>query len=183
MAALRRTQSLRRRPIGYKNYASGSESEMKKQKSASKKVLPDGALLQAAALPFRRANNLEVLLVSSLDTGRWIVPKGWPMKGRKAFETAQREAFEEAGVKGEIASEPTGSFHYDKRRRNGAVWRCMVEVFPLEVKSQSRSWPEKAVRKLRWCAWNEAAALVDDEGLGDIIRAFGEGKTGDETAA
>jgi 8-oxo-dGTP pyrophosphatase MutT (NUDIX family) len=165
------------------NYASGFESEMKKQKSASKKVMADGALLQAAALPFRRAGELEVLLVSSLDTGRWIVPKGWPMKGKTAFETAQREAFEEAGVKGEIAPQPTGRFHYDKRRRNGAVWRCMVEVFPLEVKSQSRSWPEKSVRKTRWCAWSEAAELVDDAGLGDIIRAFGAEKGGAKTAA
>lgn len=149
-----------------------SESEMKKQKSETKQLLPDGARLQAAALPYRRAKNLEVLLVSSLDSGRWIVPKGWPMKGRTNFETAKREAYEEAGVKGEIASQAEGSFHYDKRKRNGAVWRCMVEVFPLEVKTQSRSWPEKAVRRQRWYPWFEAADLVDDAGLGDIIRAF-----------
>ncbi|MFN3891152.1 MAG: NUDIX hydrolase [Beijerinckiaceae bacterium] len=149
---------------------------MKKPKPDTKQILPDGARLQAAALPFRREKELEVLLVSSLDTGRWIVPKGWPMKGRTNFETAKREAFEEAGVKGEIASKPAGSFHYDKRRRNGSVCRCMVEVFPLEVKSQSRSWPEKAVRKTRWCAWSEAADLVDDAGLGEIIRAFAEKK-------
>jgi 8-oxo-dGTP pyrophosphatase MutT (NUDIX family) len=147
---------------------------MKKQKSETKQILPDGSRLQAAALPYRRAKDLEVLLVSSLDTGRWIVPKGWPMKGRKNFETAKREAYEEAGVKGEIAPKAEGSFRYNKRKRNGAVWRCMVEVFPLEVKAQSRSWPEKAVRKQRWCAWNEAADLVDDAGLGDIIRAFAE---------
>jgi 8-oxo-dGTP pyrophosphatase MutT (NUDIX family) len=145
---------------------------MKKAKPETKQLLPDGARLQAAALPFRRAKSLEILLVSSLDTGRWIVPKGWPMKGRTNFEAARREAFEEAGVKGEIASKPTGSFHYDKRRRNGAIWRCLVEVFPLEVKSQSRTWPEKSVRKTRWCRWSEAADLVDDKELGEIIRSF-----------
>lgn len=149
---------------------------MKKPKSDIKQLLPDGARMQAAALPYRREKELEVLLVSSLDTGRWIVPKGWPMKGRKNSETARREAYEEAGVKGDIASKPAGSFQYDKRKRNGSVWRCMVEVFPLEVKSQSRSWPEKAVRKTRWCAWSEAAELVDDRGLGEIIRAFASGK-------
>ena len=145
---------------------------MKKAKPATKQLLPDGARLQAAALPYRRAENLEILLVSSLDTGRWIVPKGWPMKGRSNFEAARREAYEEAGVKGEIASKPAGFFHYDKRRRNGAIWRCMVEVFPLEVKSQSRTWPEKRVRKTRWCRWSEAAELVDDKELGEIIRLF-----------
>lgn len=155
---------------------------MKKGKPETKQLLPDGARLQAAALPFRHADTLEILLVSSLDTGRWIVPKGWPMKGRKNFEAARREAFEEAGVKGEIASLPAGSFHYDKRRRNGAVWRCMVEVFPLEVKSQSRSWPEKSVRKTRWCRWSEAADLVDDKGLADIIRLFAA-KDGDKKSA
>ena len=155
---------------------------MKKQKNQPRQIMPDGARLQAAALPFRRGKELEVLLVSSLDSGRWIVPKGWPMKGRTNFETAQREAYEEAGVKGDIASTPTGTFHYDKRRRNGSVWRCLVEVFPLEVKSQSRSWPEKSVRKTHWYAWSEAANLVDDAGLGEIIRDFAT-KAGAKTAA
>jgi 8-oxo-dGTP pyrophosphatase MutT (NUDIX family) len=145
---------------------------MKQAKDAAKLLAPDGARLQAAALPFRRSPELEILLVSSLDTGRWIIPKGWPMKGRKNFETASREAYEEAGVKGDIASRPAGSFHYDKRKRNGAVWRCMVEVFPLEVKHQNRSWPEKSARKTHWFAWDQAAEMVDDPGLGDIIRAF-----------
>lgn len=156
---------------------------MKKQKSETKQIVLGGARLQAAALPFRRDKELEVLLVSSLDTGRWIVPKGWPMKGRTNYETARREAFEEAGVKGEIASKPAGCFHYDKRRRNGSVWRCMVEVFPLEVKSQSRSWPEKSVRRTLWRPWSEAADLVDDAELGDIIRAFAAGKAAEKTAA
>ena len=156
---------------------------MKKFKSETKQMLSDGVRLQAAALPYRQEKGLEVLLVSSLDTGRWIVPKGWPMKGCSNFEAARREAYEEAGVRGEIASEPAGSFHYNKRKRNGAVWRCLVEVFPMEVKSRSRSWPEKAARKTRWCAWREAADLVDDTGLGDIIRAFGAEKGAEKTAA
>lgn len=166
-----------------KNQSRGSESQMKKAKPETRQILPDGARLQAAALPFRRARDLEILLVSSLDTGRWIVPKGWPMKGRTNSETARREAYEEAGVKGDVAASPAGSFHYDKRRRNGSVWRCLVEVFPLEVKSQSRTWPEKSVRKTRWHGWKEAAELVDDPGLGDIIRAFAVEMAGDKSAA
>jgi 8-oxo-dGTP pyrophosphatase MutT (NUDIX family) len=127
---------------------------------------------QVAALPFRRAPDLQVLLVSSLESRRWIVPKGWPMKGRSASEAAAREAFEEAGVKGEIAQAPLGAYTYDKRKKNGSVLRCDVDVFPLEVRKQAANWPEKALRTQRWCSWREAAELVDDAELGDLIRAF-----------
>ncbi|MDB5571091.1 MAG: hypothetical protein JWN93_2274 [Hyphomicrobiales bacterium] len=145
---------------------------MKKKHADAIPLTPEGHRQQVAALPWRRAPAFEILLVSSLDTGRWIVPKGWPMKGRTPSQTAAREAFEEAGVKGEIAEAPVGAYRYDKRKRNGSVWRCEVDVFPLEVKSQSKIWPEKAVRTQRWCGWEQAAGLVDDAGLGDVIRAF-----------
>jgi 8-oxo-dGTP pyrophosphatase MutT (NUDIX family) len=146
---------------------------MKRSSKDSKEPATPGSVrLQAAALPFRQRDRLEILLVSSLDTGRWIVPKGWPMKGRTIAQSALREAYEEAGVKGAIAPKPVGTFNYDKRRRNGAVLRCVVEVFPLEVKTQARTWPEKSARVLRWCDWAQAAELVDDAGLGDIIRTF-----------
>ena len=88
------------------------------------------------------------------------------------FAAAAQEAFEEAGVKGVICEEPVGAFVYDKRKRNGAVWRCEVDVFALEVQRQSAKWPEKAQRSLRWCDWREAAEIVDDAGLGEVIRAF-----------
>ena len=127
---------------------------------------PEASRQQVAALPFRRAPELEILLVSSLE------PKGWPMKGRTLFAAAAQEAFEEAGVKGVICEEPVGAFVYDKRKRNGAVWRCEVDVFALEVQRQSAKWPEKAQRSLRWCDWREAAEIVDDAGLGEVIRAF-----------
>jgi 8-oxo-dGTP pyrophosphatase MutT (NUDIX family) len=133
---------------------------------------PPGRREQVAALPFRCAPDLQILLVSSLETRRWIVPKGWPMKGRTASETAAQEAFEEAGVKGDIAAQPVGVYTYDKRKKNGAVLRCDVEVFPLEVRKQAASWPEKALRTQRWCSWREAAELVDDAELGDLIRVF-----------
>ena len=127
---------------------------------------------QVAALPYRCAPDLQVLLVSSLESRRWIVPKGWPMKGRSFAESAAQEAFEEAGVKGDIAARPVGVYTYGKRKKNGAVLRCDVEVFPLEVRKQAASWPEKALRTQRWCSWREAAELVDDAELGDLIRVF-----------
>lgn len=133
---------------------------------------PQASRQQVAVLPFRCTPELEILLVSSLESRRWIIPKGWPMKGRTLSEAAAREAFEEAGIKGVICEEPAGTFVYDKRKRNGAVWRCEVEVFALEVQRQSAKWPEKTLRTHRWCDWREAAELVDDPGLADVIRAF-----------
>lgn len=133
---------------------------------------PPGRREQVAALPFRCAPDLQILLVSSLETRRWIVPKGWPMKGRTLSEAAAQEAFEEAGVRGDIAAQPVGVYTYDKRKKNGAVLRCDVDVFPLEVRKQAANWPEKALRTQRWCSWREAAELVDDAELADLIRAF-----------
>jgi ADP-ribose pyrophosphatase YjhB (NUDIX family) len=39
-----------------------------------------------------------VLLVTSRETGRWIIPKGGPIKGFKPAKTAAREAYEDAGA-------------------------------------------------------------------------------------
>lgn len=128
--------------------------------------------LQFAALPYRLDNGFEVMLVSSLDSGRWIIPKGWPMDGLTGAETAAREAFEEAGLIGNIAAKPIGEFHYQKRRKNGAVWLCRVEVFPLEVKQQRKKWPEKHDRTTKWFSLDQAAELVREDELADVMRAF-----------
>jgi len=73
---------------------------------------------------------------------RWVIPKGWPKKGKSPQYSAAREAFEEAGVLGSVAKRSVGSFSYEKRLRSGAVVVCDVRVFPLQVRRQSRQWPE-----------------------------------------
>jgi 8-oxo-dGTP pyrophosphatase MutT (NUDIX family) len=135
---------------------------------------------QYAALPWRksRGNTLEILLVTTRRTGRWIVPKGWPIAGCTPSECAAREAFEEAGVLGLIAAEPLGSFPYDKARKAGAPVRCSVHVFALKVSHRLRSWPEKSMRETRWCAVDEALALAGDKGLRRLIGKFAEGSDG-----
>jgi 8-oxo-dGTP pyrophosphatase MutT (NUDIX family) len=132
---------------------------------------------QYAALPWRKSrdNTIEILLVTTRRTGRWIVPKGWPIAGCSPSKSAAREAFEEAGVVGVIASEPLGSFPYDKARKAGGTVRCRVEVFALKVTQQRRSWPEKTLRQTRWCAADEALALAGDKGLRRVIAKFAEG--------
>ncbi len=125
---------------------------------------------QYAALPWRHSGaSLEVLLISSRDTGRWVIPKGWPIKGLSPAESAAREAFEEAGLGGQISRKPIGSFTYDKRLGDGTVQACDVEVFSLEQMIQHTDWPEQGQRTLRWFSVPEAAEAVQEPDLKKII--------------
>ncbi len=114
------------------------------------------------------------MLVSSRETHRWIIPKGWPMKGRKPHAAAAREALEEAGLLGRVSKRALGAYAYDKRLRNGAVLPCKVEVFPLEVERQRKRWPEMEERTTRWFAAEEAASFVAEPELAAMIRAFAD---------
>ena len=137
---------------------------------------PPKRLLQYAAVPYRRRNDgtIEVMLVTSRETKRWVVPKGWPIRGAKPHISAAREALEEAGVLGRPDADAIGTYHYDKRLKNGTEARCKVEVFPLEVKSQRKRWRERGERKVRWFELAKAAKLVQEPGLRRLLRKFDE---------
>ena len=134
---------------------------------------PQKRRLQYAALPYRRNSKsaLEVLLITSRETGRWIIPKGWPAKGKRPHRTAAREAREEAGVTGKIKRRPVGSFRYRKRLKSGRVVLCEVKVFALKVTGQKARWVEKGERKLKWMPRAKAATTVKDAVLRTIIRS------------
>ena len=129
---------------------------------------------QVAALPYRfdMRGELEVLLITSRETRRWVLPKGWPMPGRKAHRAAEREAYEEAGLKGRISKQVLGTYGYDKRLDNGMVVSCEVSVFPLHVTGQRSRWPERDQRELYWCKPHEAADLVQEDDLKLLLHAF-----------
>jgi 8-oxo-dGTP pyrophosphatase MutT (NUDIX family) len=129
--------------------------------------------VQYAALPWRKKNGLEVMLITSRGTRRWVIPKGWPMKGRKPYATAAIEAIEEAGLLGRIEKQAVGAFRYLKKLADGQLLTCDVEVFPLRVTHQLETWPEKHQRTTKWFPFREAARLVSDPDLGEIIRGFG----------
>jgi len=116
---------------------------------------------------------VEVMLITSRRTRRWIVPKGWPEAGSEPSADAAREAQEEAGVIGEIAGKPLGAFHYLKERKHGDGTNCRVNLFPLKVTRQRRTWPEKTAREAKWFAYAEAAALVAEPELKRLILKFG----------
>jgi 8-oxo-dGTP pyrophosphatase MutT (NUDIX family) len=121
---------------------------------------------QYAALPFRfrHADLVEILLITTRRKGRWIIPKGWPKLRLPRHQTAAEEAFEEAGLTGRVRSRQVGSFRTRKRMGDRKV-KCEIEVFPLAVTDQHRSWPEKGERRRRWMPLNKAAQVVRKKGL------------------
>ncbi|NDV85432.1 NUDIX domain-containing protein [Aurantimonas aggregata] len=128
---------------------------------------------QFAALPFRAGTDgIEILLVTSRDTGRWVIPKGWPMKNRRPHRAAAIEAYEEAGVVGKADKTPLGTFDYEKRTETGAI-ACRVTVFPLPVSRLLDEWPERAERHRLWHNWQRASELVEEPELQAILRDFG----------
>lgn len=116
---------------------------------------------QIAALPTRtRKGKREVLLVTTRETRRWMIPKGWPMRGHSARSTAGREARQEAGVIGRIGRRPIGSFRYEKRLSADNSVFCEVVVYLLDVHKQLKKWPEMGSRERCWLAPIEAAERV-----------------------
>jgi 8-oxo-dGTP pyrophosphatase MutT (NUDIX family) len=116
-----------------------------------------------------------VMLVTSRDTGRWVLPKGWVEPDVTASRQAAREAFEEAGILGTVARRPIGTYEYAKRLARGRALPCDVAVFPLAVESLARDWPEKAERQRRWFSLRTAAGLVDEPELGEVMRLLEAG--------
>jgi 8-oxo-dGTP pyrophosphatase MutT (NUDIX family) len=139
--------------------------------------------VQYGALPYRLSAGLrpQFMLITSRETRRWVIPKGWPKKGKSPRYSAAREAFEEAGVVGAVAKRAAGSFSYEKRMKNGGVVVCEVRVFPLQVRRQNKQWPEKQERVVKWLSASQAAEKVKDPILSDIIRRLARKYDGTRT--
>ena len=116
---------------------------------------------------------VRVLLVTSRESKRWVIPKGNPMPGMVAHAAAAQEAKEEAGVIGLACPVALGTYRYRKTRGNGASLMVDVEVFPLAVNTELSAWKEQGQRERRWVTLPEAAGMVEEEDLADLIRSFG----------
>jgi 8-oxo-dGTP pyrophosphatase MutT (NUDIX family) len=131
------------------------------------------ARVQVAALPWRRtAKGIEVALITSRDTGRWVLPKGWVEGGETRHEAALREAGEEAGLRGTISETEIGSYFYGKNLKSGLAQRCEVFVYPLEVLTEETKWPEKNQRVRKWFAPRVAAGRVHEPELAELLASF-----------
>lgn len=125
--------------------------------------------MQLAAIPFRETEaGIEVLLITSRDTGRWVVPKGWPMEDKRPHRAAEIEAFEEAGAIGRAFKKAIGRYDYVK---DGLV-PCRVVLFALPIDRLLDEWPEDAQRERRWYTPQEASNLVAEAELADVLAKF-----------
>ncbi|HDR27486.1 NUDIX hydrolase [Rhodovulum sp.] len=129
--------------------------------------------VQVAALCHRRApagDAPEILMITSRETGRWILPKGWPKAGHGAADMAAREAWEEAGVRaGLVRPDPVGRYRYTKRLKGGVPVATDVEVFAIEVAALDDRFPEGAERRRRWMSPAEAAEAVEEPELKALL--------------
>lgn len=145
-----------------------------RQKKAKSLVAKGRQIRQVAALPYRRAEGaLQVLLVTSRETRRFIIPKGWPMQDLEDWQAAEVEAREEAGVVGEADRRPIGSYRYWKRMKSAFV-PIKVDVYAIEVVGDLPRWKEAKQRRRGWVDWRQAKALVDEPQLITLIDDFAE---------
>lgn len=134
---------------------------------------PARTVQQAAAMPFMAVDGtLEVLLVTSRRSKRWILPKGHPKKGQSLMEAARREAWEESGVVGIPSENPIGSYAATKLMPEGYEVSANILIFPILALGQSLDWPERAERSLKWCRLAEACDVVGEKALADLLRSF-----------
>ncbi len=130
---------------------------------------------QYAALCFRRlpdGGGIEILLVTSRVSGRWIMPKGWPMKDKEPHKVAAIEAFQEAGVRGRVRKKPVGNYTYLKLLDDGDVAPCIVDIFQIEITDASEKFKERGQRLLAWVSPDEAARRVREIELKSLLVDF-----------
>ena len=113
-----------------------------------------------------------VLLITSRDTGRWVVPRGNPIPGLPPHLSAAQEAYEEAGVRGPVTSEAAGQYGYRKTRRTGRGVRAQVTLYPMKVEEELAEWPEAGERTRRWFAPADAAEAVVEPELKELLARF-----------
>lgn len=127
---------------------------------------------QIAALCLRGSGKKRrVLLITSRDTGRWVLPKGWPIDGLDGPGTAAQEAWEEAGVKPvKVKKRPVGSFQYLKRMSADLAVIVQTQVYKIRVASLAETFPEAGERIRKWVTPDKAAMMVEEPGLREILR-------------
>lgn len=123
---------------------------------------------QAALIPFRyHQKGLEILLITSLRKKKWIIPKGIVEEGQTDRETAQKEAFEEAGIEGNLSPDLWG--HYEEEKWGGL---CRIKVYAMEVCSVADHWPECDQRRRKWVEAPKAAQWLTNRKLKKIVQKF-----------
>jgi 8-oxo-dGTP pyrophosphatase MutT (NUDIX family) len=145
--------------------------KQKKAKALARKGKP---IRQVGVIAYRTQSpgKPEIMLLTSRGTRRFVIPKGWQMKGKTNPNAAALEARQEAGVAGEVSDKPVGSYRYWKRL-NTVFVPVTVVVYALKVEAELSKWREQAQRKRQWLSLDQAAGLVDEPELATLIAGFG----------
>lgn len=131
------------------------------------------AFVQTAALCLRDGSaGREVLLVQTLRLRQWVIPKGWPMKGKSLAQAAAIEAWEEAGVRGTVSDDPIGAFTYTKIKKSGLPVSCRAQIFRLDVKTIADTYPEAHKRNRQWFPVEKAAQIVRDPEVQILLQSL-----------
>jgi 8-oxo-dGTP pyrophosphatase MutT (NUDIX family) len=157
----------------------GKQASPKKAASGKQHVKAERPRKQYGVLALRvRGDSASVMLVTSRGTRRWIIPKGNPEKGKTGAAVGAIEAFEEAGLLGEVWDKPIGSYLSPKHLASGEVVTCSIEVYRMDVEEVLDDWPEKGQRERAWYALDEAAMLVGEGGLVALMLEVNAGLIG-----
>jgi len=125
---------------------------------------------QIAALPYIFIKDeIKVCLITTRETKRLVIPKGWPKIGVPSYEMAAIEAKEEAGLIGSIDKKSIGTYNYKKRLHIFARITCEVKIYPLKVDQQLIDFPEKTQRTLHWLTIKEAAEKVSEADFAKLL--------------
>lgn len=128
---------------------------------------------QFGALCYRiRDGKTQILLITSRQRKRWIIPKGWPAPGLTPAQGAMQEAWEEAGVKGKVQDVCLGIYGYTKQMRGSPDLPCIVAVFPVRVSGLAKTYPEVGQRKREWVSVKRALRQVDEPELREMLKGF-----------
>jgi len=142
---------------------------------------PCGDFGQYGVLPWRtrRDGSTWIMLVTSRRRGRWIIPKGSSDRNEPGFFTASREAFEEAGIIGDVYPDPLTEYEYTKALPDGSLAPCRVTVFSMRVYGTLRHWREQDQRQRQWFTVDDAAARLDEPELAAFVREHGPRPNGE----
>lgn len=151
-----------------------SRKSVERAKAAQPLKIRKRVRTQVAALCYRKTETgKEVLLVTTRGTGRWMLPKGWPMKAKSDAEAAEIEAWEEAGVRSaKVGRKPVGDFGYLKVHDDGSADPCVAEVYPIKVDKVKDAYPEAGQRKRKWVPLKKAAKMVEEDSLRELLLNF-----------
>lgn len=127
--------------------------------------------IQCAALVYRRGRTgIQILVITSREAKRWIIPKGWPMAGKTLTEAARIEAWEEAGLKNVIGDPiEIGTYRYEKYNSGGVPVPITVFIHAFETDQLEKKFPEKGQRKRKWVSPKRAQKILKNAEISAAI--------------